>query len=62
MLVFTRSRSDFSKGCANQASQPPVSATHPSRLTLRELPPTNASRSKEERGGKCIVCPVRSIR
>jgi hypothetical protein len=50
MLVFTKLEPDFSKGLAHPAAQPPVPATHPRRLTLRELTPEHPSRSKGERG------------
>jgi hypothetical protein len=62
MLVFVELGADFSRGCARPAMQPPISATHPHRLAIRELTPANDQLRKGEWGRYYIICCVRSIR
>jgi hypothetical protein len=60
MLVHAKLDAVISAGCPLSVIAHTLLLTHHRRLTLRELAPTNASRSKGERGRyQYVLSPVR---
>ena len=57
MLVHAKLDAVFSAGCPLSVIAHTLLLTHHRRLTLRELGPTNASRSKGERGRYSTFSP-----